>query len=100
MWDHLRLSCLAAYEKMVGLDLADLAVDGCTTKSPCGGECAGRSPVDCTKGGMKRSQLTEGAGIPLATVSASANTRDDALPRAAWYLDRRDNRPRSPPQRS
>jgi len=79
VWDRLRLACLDAYEKMIGLDLAVLAVDGCTTKAPCGGECAGRSPVDRAKGGMKRSQLTEGAGIPLATVSAPANTVDHQL---------------------
>ena len=30
------------------------------------------------KGGLKRSQLAEGAGVPLSTVSAPANTRDDA----------------------
>jgi transposase len=79
VWDQLRLACLDAYEKMIGLDLGDLTVDGCTTKAPCGGECAGPSPVDRAKGGIKRSQLTDGAGIPLATVSARANTRDDAL---------------------
>jgi transposase len=78
-WDRLRLSCLDAYEKMIGLDLADLAVDGCTTKAPCGGECAGRSPVDRAKGGLKRSQLTDGAGIPIAAVAAPANTVDHTL---------------------
>ncbi len=41
--------------------------------------CAGRSPVDRGKGRFKRSQLTDGAGIPIATVSASANTVDHAL---------------------
>jgi transposase len=84
VWDRLRLACLDAYDldaydKVIGLDLTDLAVDGCTTKAPCGGECAGRSPVDRAKGGLKRSQLTEGAGIPLATVSAPANTVDHQL---------------------
>ncbi len=79
VWDRLRLACLDAYDKLIGLDLADLAVDGCTTKAPCGGECAGRSPVDRAKGGLKRSQLTDGAGIPIATVSAPANTVDHAL---------------------
>jgi transposase len=79
IFDRLRLACLDAYDKMIGLDLADLAVDGCTTKASCGGECAGRSPVDRAKGGMKRSQLTDGAGVPLATVSAPANTVDHAL---------------------
>jgi transposase len=79
IWERLKLACLDAYDQMVGLDLAVLAVDGCTTKAVCGGECAGRSPVDRAKGGMKRSQLAEGAGIPLATVSAPANTVDHAL---------------------
>src|SRR4051812_22672938 len=67
IFDRLRLACLDAYDRMIGLDLADLAVDGCTTKAPCGGECAGRSPVDRGKGGMKRSQLSDGAGVPMAT---------------------------------
>lgn len=79
IFERLRLAALDAYEKMIGLDLDDVAVDGCITKAPCGGECAGRSPVDRGKGGMKRSQLAEGAGVPLATVSAPANTVDHQL---------------------
>lgn len=79
VWDRLRLACLDAYDRLIGLDLAHLAVDGCTTKAVGGGECAGRSPVDRGKGGMKRSQLTDGGGIPMATVSAPANTVDHAL---------------------
>jgi transposase len=79
VWERLKLACLDAYDRAVGLDLADLAVDGCTTKAPCGGDCAGRSPVDRAKSGMKRSQLTDGAGVPIATVSAPANTVDHAL---------------------
>jgi len=31
-------AALAAYDQMIGLDLADLSVDGSITKSPCGGE--------------------------------------------------------------
>ncbi|WP_100498794.1 IS5 family transposase [Geodermatophilus chilensis] len=79
IFDALRLAALDAYDKMIGLDLADVAVDGCTTKAPCGGGCAGRSLVDRGKGGMKRSQLSDGAGVPMATVSAPANTVDHAL---------------------
>ena len=79
VWARLRLACLDAYDRLIGLDLAHLAVDGCTTKAVSGGECAGRSPVDRGKGGMKRSQLTDGGGIPMAAVSAPANTVDHAL---------------------
>ena len=79
IFDRLRLACLDADETMIGLNLADVAVDGCTTKAPCGGQCAGRSPMDRGKGGMKRSQLSDGAGVPMATVCAPANIRDDAV---------------------
>jgi hypothetical protein len=35
-----------SYDRMAGLVMEELAVDGCITKAPGGGECAGRSPVD------------------------------------------------------
>ena len=33
---------LEVYDRIIGLDLSDVAVDGCITKAPCGGEKAGR----------------------------------------------------------
>jgi hypothetical protein len=63
VFDRLRLAALDAYDMMIGLDLAELCADGCTTKAPCGNECAGRSPVDRGKQGLKGSMLTEGGGI-------------------------------------
>jgi transposase len=68
-----------SYDRMVGLLLEDLAVDGCITKAPGGGECAGPSPVDRRKLGMKRSLLVEGYGIPLGRVLAPANRHDSPL---------------------
>jgi hypothetical protein len=50
--DHLRGIVLEAYDRFIGLLLGDLAVDGCITKAPCGGEKAGRSPVDRGKQGI------------------------------------------------
>jgi hypothetical protein len=44
---------------MIGLELSDLAIDGCITKAPCGGEVVGRSPVDRGKHGLKRSMITD-----------------------------------------
>ena len=69
---------LAAYDRMIGLALGDLSVDCCITKAPCGGELAGRSPVDRGEQGLKRSLAVDAAGIPVATVAAPAN-RHDAL---------------------
>jgi hypothetical protein len=70
---------LEAYDRMIGLELDDLAVDGCITTAPGGGEVAGRSPVDRGKQGLKRSVVTDGAGIPLHVVSAGANRHDGPL---------------------
>jgi transposase len=68
-----------SYDRIVGLALEDLAIDGCITKAPGGGDCAGRSPVDRGKLGMKRSLLVEGKGIPLDRVLAPANRHDSVL---------------------
>jgi hypothetical protein len=70
---------LRAYDRMIGLDLEDLAVDGCITKAPAGGAVAGRSPVDRGKQGFKRSVVTDGAGVPLHVVAAGANRHDSPL---------------------
>jgi hypothetical protein len=77
--DQLALLVLAAYDRMHGLELEQLAVDGCTTKAPCGGQVAGPSPVDRRKQGLKRSVAVEAGGVPLAVVPAPANQRDDGL---------------------
>jgi Transposase DDE domain len=77
--ERLHTLTLRAYDRMIGLDLADLAVDGCITKAPAGGAVAGRSPVDRGKQGLKRSVVTDGAGVPLHVVAAGANRHDSPL---------------------
>ncbi len=68
--DALRKMALEAYDRMIGLEPLELAVDSCITKAPCGGEKVGRSPVDRGKRGIKRSVVADGKGIPLGSVSA------------------------------
>jgi hypothetical protein len=53
--DRLRQICLETYDRLIGLELCEVAVDCCLTKAPCGGEKADRSPVDRGKQGIKRS---------------------------------------------
>jgi transposase len=77
--DRLQYAVLGAYQRLFGLELNHLAVDGCITKAPCGGQTAGPSPVDRRKQGLKRSTVTGAQGIPLGTVAAPANRRDDGL---------------------
>lgn len=77
--EALHALALAAYDRMIGLALDDVAVDCCITKAPCGGEVAGRSPVDRGKQGLKRSIAVDASGIPLATIAAPANRHDSPL---------------------
>lgn len=77
--ERLQKIVLEAYDWMIGLDLSDIAVDGCITKAPCGGEKAGRSPVDRGKGGIKRSTLVDGNGIPIGAIPAPASRHDSSL---------------------
>jgi transposase len=77
--DQLHRLALAASDRMHGLELEHLAVDGCITKAPCGGQVAGPSPVDRRKQGLKRSVATEAHGVPLTALPAPANRRDDGL---------------------
>jgi transposase len=72
--DTLHELVLEVYDRIIGLELADVAVDGCITKAPCGGEKAGRSPVDRGKQGIKRSTAVDGEGIPIGTLSRSRPT--------------------------
>jgi transposase len=84
-WSRLGLAkelhriALMAYEKMIGLELDDLAADGCITKAPCKGDTAGPSPVDCRKQGLKRSTVVDAHGIPLGLTAAGANRHDSKL---------------------
>lgn len=83
---HIVLEC---YDRIVGLVLEEISIDGCITKAPGGGEVAGRSPVDRGKQGMKRSLMVDGYGIPLGRVLAGANRHDSPL--LAPTLDKLDD---------
>ena len=77
--DNLEEMARQAYDRTIGLDVADVAVDCCITKAPCGGEKAGKSPVDRGKQGIKRSVAVDADGIPLGFATAPANRHDSPL---------------------
>ena len=79
VFDALADEALRAYDRIVGLDLSDAAVDGSIHKAPCGGEGTGKSPVDRGKSGWKQSLLCDRAGIPVAWVADAANRNDCTL---------------------
>ena len=76
---RLEQEALDAYDKAIGLDTSDVALDGSTHKAPCGGEGTGPSPVDRGKCGWKWSFVTDVNGIPLGWTIAGANRHDSKL---------------------
>lgn len=79
VFDRLLAEALAAYDKIIGLDLTEVAVDGSLHKAPCGGEGTGPNPTDRGKIGWKWSLATDRWGIPIGWVAAGANRNDSIL---------------------
>ncbi len=70
---------LLVCEALEKIDWGWLALDGTMTKAPLGGEQIGPNPADRGKGGVKRSLLTDGHGLPLAMVIDGAHRHDRML---------------------
>jgi len=70
---------IASYDKIIGLDLSEVAVDGSLHKAPCGGEGTGPNPTDRAKIGWKWSVATDLCGIPIGWVIDGANRNDSIL---------------------
>ena len=64
VFDRLVEEALAGYDRVIGLDLAEVAIDGSLHKAPCGGEGTGKSPVDRGKLGWKWSIATDSCRHP------------------------------------
>ncbi len=78
-YERLAEEAIGAFDKVIGLDLSDVTVDGSLHKAPCGGEGTGPNPTDRGKTGWKWSIATDANGVPLGWVSAGANRNDCVL---------------------
>ena len=70
---------ITSYDRVIGLDLSDVSLDGSLHKSPCGGEGTGKNPTDRSKLGWKWSVLVDRAGIPIGWAIDAANRNDSVL---------------------
>lgn len=70
---------IAAFDRILGLDLDTVAIDGSLHKAPCGGEGTGPNPTDRGKIGHKWSVAVDGNGIPLGWALDGANRNDIPL---------------------
>ena len=79
VFDRLVDEALAGYDRIRGLDLSEVSVDGSLHKAPCGGEGTGPNPTDRGKSGWKWSIASERDGVPIGWATDGANRHDIRL---------------------
>jgi transposase len=79
VFDGLVDETLAGYDRIIGLDLSEVSVDGSQHKAPFGGEGTGPSPVDRGKCGWKWSIATDRHGVPIGWEPAAGNQVDSKI---------------------
>ena len=79
VYEAIASEALCAYDRIIGLELSDVAVDGSQHKAPAGGEGTGKNPTDRAKLGWKWSVLTDANGIPIGWAIDGANRHDSVL---------------------
>lgn len=67
---------LCGYDRIIGLDLTEVAIDASLHKAPFGGEGTGPNPTDRGKSGWKWSLVTDRNGIPFGWAIDGANRND------------------------
>lgn len=85
VFDALVAQALTGYDRVIGLDLSEVSIDGSLHKAPCGGQGTGPNPTDRAKPGWKWSIATDRDGIPIGWATDGANRHD--IPLLAPTLD-------------
>ena len=79
VFDELCREALAGFDRIIGLDLTEVAIDGSLHKAPYGGEGTGPSLVDRGKLGHKWSVGVDRHGVPIGWALDGANRNDVKL---------------------
>ncbi len=79
VFDELCAEAPAAFDRIVGLDLEEVALDGSLHKAPCGGEGTGPNPTDRAKIGWKWSAASDRHGVPVGWAISGADRNDIRL---------------------
>lgn len=79
VFEAVAAEAIAAWDRIMGLKLDDVCIDGSIHKAPCGGGGTGKSPVDRRKLGWKWSVAVDAAGIPVGWAADGANRNDIML---------------------
>lgn len=76
VFDQLKNEAIAAYDRIIELDLSEVSLDGSLHKAPYGGEGTGPNPTDRGKLGWKWSVASERHGVPIGWAIDGANRND------------------------
>ena len=79
VFDRVKDEATAAFDRIIGLDLEHVALDGSLHKAPYGGEKTGPNPTDRGKLGWKWSVASERHGVPIGWTIDGANRNDIRL---------------------
>lgn len=79
IFDALESEALNAFDRIIGLDLTEVSIDGSLHKAPCGGEGTGKNPTDRSKLGWKWSIATDAHGIVVGVAIDAANRHDSVM---------------------
>jgi len=79
IFDALADEAIAAYDRIIELDLSECSIDGSQHKAPCGGPGTGPNPTDRGRSGWKWSLLADRNGIPIGWATDGANRHDVIL---------------------
>jgi transposase len=101
VWQALHELLLAELQAADRIDWSRAVVDSASVRALGGGEQTGPNPTDRAKPGSKHHLITDGGGIPLATILTGANTADvnelevlvDAIPPISGKRGRPRRRP-------
>ena len=77
--DLIESEALEAFDRIIGLDLTEVSVDGSLHKAPVGGPGTGRNPTDRGKLGWKWSIAVDRNGIVVGVTVDAANRNDCVL---------------------
>jgi transposase len=79
VFDQIHTEALAAFDRIIGLDLSEVSIDGSLHKAPYGGEGTGPNPTDRAKLGWKWSIGVKLHGVPIGWAIDGANRNDVKL---------------------
>ena len=79
VFENLKNEAMAAFDRIIELDLNDVSLDGSLHKAPYGGDGTGPNPTDRGKLGWKWSVACERHGIPIGWSIDGANRNDVAM---------------------